>query len=184
MPLRRANWTENARWNREQFELSRYPSRPRYLQVLWSKMCHEGPLDRKGRESKSYRKFVRAMKRHQANRRAMQLGNPPPYPQLVEPLPACQFIEASSNQIVDRVTTKADKSALVLFNRPDTDGFADGDADGYEIDDFTRPDDEIVYMQHGDVAVAPPLEGPEPLPPSDVAMAPVVGSEEAPVIID
>ena len=183
MPLRRANWTENARWNREQFELSKYPSRPTHLQVLWSKMCHEGPLDRKGRESKSYRKFVRAMKRHQANRRAMRLGNPPPYPKLVEPLPACQFIEASSNQIVDSVSSHADKSALVLFNQP-IDGFADGDADGYEIDDFTRPDDEIVYMQHGDVAVAPPLEGPEPLPPSDVAMAPVVGSEEAPVIID
>ena len=126
---------------------------------------------------------------YKANSRAMRLGNPPPYPKLVEPLPACQFIEASSNQIVDRVTTKADQSALVLFNRPDTDGFADGDADGYEIDDFTRPDDEIVHMQDGDVPVAPPLEGPEPLPPSEgpsegAPVAHEVGSEKAPVIID
>ena len=178
MPLHRAT-SSNAAWNRMQFDL--HKSRHTQLKTLWHKMCHEGPLDRKGRETKSYRKFVRAMKCHQANRRAMQRGNPPPYPQLVEPLPANQFIEASSNQIVDRVTTKADQSALVLFNRPDTDGFADGDADGYEIDDFTRPDDEIVYMQHGDVAVAPPLEGPEPLP---VAMAPVVGSKQAPVNVD
>lgn len=164
-----------------QFDL--HKSRHTQLKTLWHKMCHEGPLDRKGRETKSYRKFVRAMKQNSANRRAMRLGNPPPYPQLVEPLPPNQFIEASSNQIVDSVSSHADKSALVLFNQP-IDGFADGDADGYEIDDFVVPDDEIVYMQHGDVAVAPPLEGPRPLPPSDVAMAPVVGSEEAPVIID
>ena len=146
------------------------------------------------------------MEQHRANSRAMRLGNPPPYPELVEeeplppnkentlvaplppnkektlvaPLPPNQFIDGTSHQIVDRVTKKADQSALVVYQVPKEAGksalvmhhqdqlTADDD---YVIDDFTRPDDEFVFMEDGDEPVAPPLpasevppsEGPEPL---------------------
>ena len=85
-----------------------------------------------------------------------------------------------------QVPKEKGKSALVMYHH---DQLTAGNADDYEIDDFTRPDDEFVFMEDGDEPVAPPLEGPEPLPPSEgpsegVPVAHEVGSEKAPVIID
>ena len=81
---------------------------------MWSK----GTLDRKGRISESAREFLTCMEQHRANSMAMRLGNPPPYPELVEeeplppnkekklvaPLPPNQYIDGTSHQIADSIT--------------------------------------------------------------------------------
>ena len=198
MPIRHAKWTKRARWNRRQFELSKHPSHPSRLQILWSKMWSKGTLDRKGRISESAREFLTCMEQHRANSRAMRLGNPPPYPELVEslppnkeeklvaPLPPNQYIDGTSHQIADSITRPCpDQTALVVYKVPKEKGksalvmyhhdqLTAGNADDYEIDDFTRPDDEFVFMEDGDEPVAPPLPASE-VPPSDV---PQVGDQE------
>ena len=192
MPLRHAKWTKRARWNRRQFELSKHPSHPSRLQILWSKMWSKGTLDRKGRISQSAHEFLACMEQHRANSRAMRLGNPPPYPELVEeeplppnkektlvaPLPPNQYIDGTSHQIADSITRPCpDQTALVVYKVPKETGkstlvmyhhdqLTAGNADDYEIDDFVRPDDEIVCMQPGDEPVAPRLQS--EAPPSDV----------------